>query len=26
MTHATLIAAGFHKHNGQWRKRRHARK
>ena len=23
MTHATLFAAGYHKHNGQWRKKRH---
>ena len=22
MTHATLFAAGYHKHKGQWRKRR----
>jgi hypothetical protein len=22
MTHATLFAAGYHKHNGQWRKKR----
>jgi hypothetical protein len=26
MTHATLFAAGFHEHRGQWRKRRHASK
>lgn len=24
MTHATLLAAGFHNHKGQWRKRRRA--
>jgi hypothetical protein len=23
ITHATLVAAGFHKHKGQWRKKRH---
>ena len=23
MTHATLFAAGYHQHKGQWRKRRH---
>jgi hypothetical protein len=23
MTHATLFAAGYHKHKGQWRKKRH---
>jgi hypothetical protein len=23
MTHAALFAAGFHQHNGQWRKKRH---
>ena len=23
MTHAALLAAGFHKHKGQWRKKRH---
>ena len=23
MTHATLFAAGYHNHNGQWRKKRH---
>jgi hypothetical protein len=26
MTHATLKAAGFHQHRGQWRKKRHASK
>jgi hypothetical protein len=25
MTHATLYAAGCHRHNGQWRKKRHAK-
>jgi hypothetical protein len=25
MTYATLYAAGCHKHNGQWRKKRHAK-
>jgi hypothetical protein len=25
MTHATLFAAGYHKHKGQWRKRRRER-
>ena len=24
MTHATLFAAGYHRHKGQWRKKRHA--
>ena len=23
MTHATLFAAGYHKHKGQWRRKRH---
>ena len=23
MTHATLFAAGYHQHKGQWRKKRH---
>jgi len=23
MTHVALLAAGFHKHKGQWRKKRH---
>lgn len=23
MTHATLFAAGYHQHNGEWRKKRH---
>jgi hypothetical protein len=23
MTHATLLAAGYHQHKGQWRKKRH---
>jgi hypothetical protein len=26
MKHATLKAAGFHQHRGQWRKKRHASK
>ena len=26
MTHATLSAAGYHKHNGQWRKKRREKK
>ena len=25
MTHAALVAAGCHRHNGQWRKKRHAK-
>ena len=25
MTHATLYAAGCHRHNGQWRKKRYAK-
>jgi hypothetical protein len=25
MIHATLFAAGYHKHNGQWRKKRHGK-
>ncbi len=25
LTHATLYAAGCHRHNGQWRKKRHAK-